>query len=86
MLQLNYSKARTHTADLGRAHFGIASNNATGGWVNAVDLNTGGTKKFVVGPYKAGKHQLGAYGYDAKTKTVWAVVNYDGDFVVSRGI
>jgi hypothetical protein len=84
-LSMSYAKNRTHTADLGRSHFGIAAKNPSGNWVNAVDLNTGGTKKFVVGPYST-KHKLGTYGYDTKTKTVWAVVNYDGDFAVARGI
>ena len=85
VLSMSFAKNRTHTTDLGRSHFGIASKNSSGAWINAVDLNTGGSKKFVVGPYNT-KHKLGTYGYDAKTKTVWAVVNYDGDFAVSRGI
>lgn len=29
---------------------------------------------------------LGTYGVDPSTKTAWAVLDYDGDFAVMRGI
>jgi len=45
----------------------------------AVDMNFGGTKKFVSGPYVPGS-PLGTYGFDANTGTVWAVINYNGNF------
>jgi len=75
---MSYAKNRTpHRPDLGRSHFGIAAKNPNGNWVNAVDLNTGGTKKFVVGPYST-KHKLGTYGYDSKTRPwVGRFVNYE---------
>jgi hypothetical protein len=52
-------------------------------WVNAVDKNSGGTKRFVVGPWKPG-YPLGTYGLDFFTKTAWAVINHDGDFALAR--
>jgi hypothetical protein len=70
---------------LGNGGFGIATRNADGSWVNAVDLNAGGTKTFVVGPWEA-SHGLGTYGVDPGTKTAWAVVNHAGDFAVTTGI
>jgi hypothetical protein len=85
VLQMTYTRNRCKPAEVGRPQFGIASKNSSGNWVNAVSLNTGGTKKFVVGPYNK-KFKLGTYGYDPKTKTCWAIVNYDGDFAIARGI
>mgnify|MGYP001112200234 CR=1 FL=1 len=60
----------------------LASLDASGNWVNAVDLNDGGTKTFVKGPWKP-QYGLGTYGFDARTGTVWAVLNYNGDFAVA---
>jgi hypothetical protein len=71
----------------GQGEIGIASLDSRGKWANAVDLNFGGTKKFVLGPYKdAYKDQLGTYGIDPATKTAWAVINYNADFAVAEGI
>ena len=64
---------------------GIATLDAEGNWINAVDRNSGGTKQFVEGPWSA-SYGLGTYGIDTGTKTAWAVVNHAGDFVVKNGI
>jgi hypothetical protein len=72
-------------APIGCGGISIASLDKSGKWVNAVDLNFGGTKKFVLGPYKAG-YGLGTFGVDPKTKTAWAVVNYNADFAITNGI
>ena len=64
-------------------HALLVTKTAKGRWVNAVGLDTGGTAKLVVGPWKAG-YALGTYGIDKKTKTVWAVVNHTGQFAVAR--
>ncbi len=48
-------------------------------WVNAVDLNKGGVKKFVQGAYSP-SYGLGSYGVDTSKNTVWAVINYTNDF------
>jgi hypothetical protein len=51
--------------------------------VNAVDLDVGGAKKLVRGPWRAA-YGLGTYGFDARTHTAWAVINHDGQFRVGR--
>jgi len=66
---------------LGNGGIGIATF-VDGEWVNAVDENYGdGKRKFVVGKYKP-KYGIGTYGIDPKTKTAWAVLNYNADFAV----
>lgn len=63
----------------------IATRNANGNWVNAVNMNDGGTKRFVVGPWKHG-YKLGTYGFDPSTHTAWAVINHNGNFAVVRNV
>ncbi len=62
---------------------GIVALDTNNKWTNAVNLNFGGTKNFVLGPYQA-SHGLGTWGIDYATKTVWAVVNYNADFAVAN--
>lgn len=69
-------------AQLASGSFGLATKNSSGRWINAVDTNFGGTKKFVVGPWRA-KYTLGTYGFDPSTLTAWAVVNHGGDFAIA---
>ena len=64
---------------------GIATVDSKGNWVIAVSKNFGGTKRFVVGPYKP-EYGLGTYGVDPKRKTAWAVINYNADFAVAGDI
>jgi hypothetical protein len=54
-----------------------------GSWNHAVDGNTDGTPKFVVGPWKDG-YAPGTYGIDPTAKTVWAVINHASEFAVAR--
>lgn len=82
-LSLSYDHHRVGPLHHGAGCFGIAARDSDGKWVNAVDLNFGGTKRFVRGPWKAGCG-LGAYGLDHSTKTAWAVLNHEGDFAVAR--
>ncbi len=63
--------------------FGLSAADSRGHWVNAVDLDIGGRKKFVSGPWRTGYH-LGTYGVDERTQTAWAVVNHDGAFRVGH--
>lgn len=49
------------------------------GWVNAVDMNFEGGKKFVRGPWRP-EYELGTWGIDKHS--VWAVINHDGEFAV----
>lgn len=81
-LSLTYDHHRLLPIQLGKGLLGLVTSDDNGRWVNAVDMNTGGTKRFVFGPYKSG-YELGTYGIDMKTRTVWAVINYTGDFAAA---
>jgi hypothetical protein len=61
----------------------LAARDSNGRFVNAVDLNDGGAKKFVNGPWDA-SYGLGTYGVDKAANTVWAVVNFNGTFAVKK--
>jgi len=58
---------------------GLATLDELGNWVDAVDTNVGGMKRFVQGPWDPG-YALGTYGVDADSGTVWAVLNHSGRF------
>ena len=86
MADLNSDRTDVYTlsmtqSGLGNGTLGLASKK-DGKWINAVDKNKGGDKKYVAGPWKQG-YGLGTYGFDAKTNTAWAVVNYTGKFAVA---
>ncbi|MCP5279932.1 MAG: metallophosphoesterase [Thiobacillus sp.] len=59
----------------------LATRDANGNWVNAVELNFGGAKTFVAGAYSG--QGLGSYGIDEQTHTAWAVLNHGSDFAVA---
>jgi hypothetical protein len=80
-LSLTFKYEKSARYDDGKT--GIATLDARGNWVNAVDMNYGGSKKFVQGPWKTG-YGLGTYGIDPAAKTAWAVINYNADFAVAR--
>ena len=80
VLSISYNPRKIRASKLLRGSFCIAARDEEDVWVNAVELNEGGTKKFKRGPYKSG-YELGTYGVDPSTKTVWAVLNNEGDFV-----
>ncbi len=61
--------------------FGLQAKSGEGRWVNAVDLDVGGDRRFVRGPWRSG-YRLGTYGVDERAKTAWAVVNHAGEFRV----
>jgi hypothetical protein len=82
-LSISYGPSKARPEHLGEGLFGLAVRDGSGGWVNAVDPNNGGTKTFVKGPWKSG-YKLGTYGVDPSSKTAWAVINYNGDFAVAR--
>jgi hypothetical protein len=86
MADLNSKQTDVYTLSLtdksvGKGAYALATR-SKGKWVNAVDKNQGGTKKYIAGPWKK-DYGLGAYGFDGKTKTAWAVINYDGKFAVA---
>lgn len=72
---------------LGNAGIRLCSLDKNGHWVNAVKLNVGvknaRDQKFVQGPWKPG-YKLGTYGIDMEKGTVWAVINYNADFVATQ--
>jgi len=84
-LAISYDDLAAHGVHFNTGKFGIATRDSAGKWINAVSQNFGGTKKFVLGAWNA-SYGLGTYGVDTATKTAWAVVNYDGDFAVSKSI
>ena len=81
-LSMSYNTKGLKTADLKKGLVGLATRDENGNWVNAIDFNIGGTKQFVLGPWNA-SYGLGTYGVDQKTKTAWAVINYQGDFSIA---
>jgi len=82
VLSMSYDKEPIH---LGNGGFGIAMRVGGGNWVNVVDMNFGGKKKFVVGPWQS-RFKLGTYGVDPSSRTAWAIINVNGQFAVAREI
>jgi len=84
-LSISYDKniIKDKTATSGKVGIAVKGTNT---WVNAVSKNTGGTAKFVNGPYDATKHNLGDWGVDTQSNSFWAVINYNSDFAVAPRI
>jgi len=81
-LSVSYNPTKAGS-NLGSGLFGLATKDAYGNWVNAVDMNQGtSSKRFVLGPWNA-SYDLGTYGVDTNTNTAWAVINYNADFAVT---
>jgi len=80
-LAITYDPKKVRPSDLVSGRFVVISKDDEENWVSAVDLNTGGAKTFVYGPWKA-TYGLGSYGVDPRTRTVWAVLNHEGDFAL----
>jgi hypothetical protein len=78
-LSLKYDPLKVRPSQLISGKFCLAARELGGAWVNAADLNFGGSKTFKYGPWRS-TYGLGTYGVDPSTSTVWAVVNRDGDF------
>jgi hypothetical protein len=57
----------------------------TGSSINAVNLNFGGSKGFVVDPCEPG-YALGTNGVDPSSKTAWGILNHNTDFAVADDI
>jgi hypothetical protein len=81
-LSLTYDHHRLLPIQLGKGLLGLVTRDEKGHWINAIDKNEGGIKKFVIGPYKS-EYELGTYGIDMKTRSVWAVINHTGDFAAA---
>jgi hypothetical protein len=52
-----------------------------GYWRYAFTENNGGASKFVIGGWKP-EYELGTYGIDPASKTVWATINHASEFAV----
>jgi hypothetical protein len=81
-LSLSLDPALSAGLALGTGRVGIAAKNASGEWFNAVDFNYGGGSHFVHGPWKPG-YRLGTHGVDPVSRTAWAVINHQAEFVVT---
>jgi len=84
-LSISYEPKNVNTSQAKKGFIGLAAPDNNGKWINAVAKNSGGTPHFVFGPWQS-SYGLGAYGIDTRSKTVWAVINYDGDFAIAYGI
>jgi hypothetical protein len=82
-LSMSYDSVRCREDDLKSGHFGLATRDAGGKWINAIDQDFGGVGKFVEGPWKK-RYGLGTYGIDPDKKIVWAVINHNGEFAAGR--
>jgi hypothetical protein len=84
-LSISYDKNYINDGTARSGKVGIAVK-GTAAWVNAVSKNSGGTARFVDGPYDASKHNLGDWGVDVLNNRFWAVINYNSDFAVAPSI
>jgi hypothetical protein len=82
-LSMSYDPKKANSGILKTGLFGLATRDEDGNWVNAADMNFGGTKKFVLGPWDP-SYKLGTYGVDTSTHTVWAVINYNANFAAAQ--
>jgi len=82
-LSLSYDPTATTPSAIQAGAFGLVTRaTSSNAWVNAADLNAGGTQTFVLGPWNSGC-TLGACGVDTNAHTAWVVVNHAGDFAAS---
>ena len=81
-LSLSYDPAGLTTDQLNSGLFGLATKDANGNWVSALNGNNAGTLKFVKGAWNA-SYGLGTYGIDTVNNKVWAVINHASDFAVA---
>ncbi len=82
-LSMSYDSKGVGNGLVKNGSFGIATRDAQGNWINAVEMNYDGTRNFVVGPWDP-SYTLGTYGVDPSTKTAWAVIDYNADFSVAH--
>ncbi len=83
VLSMTYDPEQKLPSDYKNGGFGLVTRNAAGQWIDAVDANTGGSKKLALGPWKS-EYGLGTYGIDTATHTAWAVINRNGDYAVAE--
>lgn len=81
VLSLSFDADRGGYRSASPGTFGVEAKDGEGRWRNAADLDEGGRKTFVEGPWRPGLGP-GAHGVDPGTRTAWAVLDFDGDFRV----
>lgn len=84
-LAMTFKDERVNGLHLGNAGYRLAARDDSGRWVNAVERNVGGRKRFIRGPWNSA-YGLGTFGVDTATQTAWAVINHEGDFAVVRNL
>jgi hypothetical protein len=82
-LSLSYYPNRATLTAIENGLFGIAVKDVSGKWINAATRADGSAPIFVLGPWDK-SYGLGTYGVDIDTNTVWAVLNYAGEFAVAE--
>ena len=82
VLSLSFHPTGLASDKLNAGKIALVTRGEKGDWINAVDANVGGAKKFVFGAYQP-TFGLGTYGINASTNTAWAVLNRTGDFAVT---
>ena len=82
-LSMSFDRSSVSDVTLVSGGFGLATQDSTGNWTNAVAQNVGGTPAFVLGAWNA-SYGLGTFGVDPATNTAWAVVNHAGRFAIAR--
>jgi hypothetical protein len=85
VLSLSFDRTKTTDAQIQSGTLALATPDAAGNWANAVNANSGGARNFVLGPWKS-TYDLGTYGVDTTTNTVWAVLNSNGYFAAVAGV
>lgn len=80
VLSLGYDTERVSRSGILSGALALASLDAKEGrWLRAVERNLGGGREFVMGPWRPG-YPLGTHGVDTATRSVWAVLNHQGQF------
>lgn len=82
VLSMGFDASGLGTDDLAAGKVYLVTRDGAGNWVNAVDLNHGGAKAFVLGAYDSA-YGLGTYGVNPYDHTAWAVLNHGSDFAVA---
>ena len=82
VLSMSFDPTGITAAQLASGLFGLATKDANGNWVAAVDKDFGGAKAFVQRAWQS-SDALGTYGVEPATNTAWAVINHSSDFAVA---
>lgn len=84
-LSITYNSSSVTDEMISSKAFGLAALNSDGKWVKAVSLNSTNNTKFVNGAWQSG-YEIGTWGVDTSSNTVWAVINFDGRFAAVDNI